>query len=76
MRDFQNSCLFYSYQMGGIKDLHLSDGAGTGVGQEAVVGVGRQAAEPQRVWRGVPDGVQHLHVPDIVDVQALLQAYY
>lgn len=62
--------------MGGIEDLHLPNGAGSGVGQEAVVGVGGEAAEAQRVWRGVPDGVQHLHVPDVVDVQALLQAYY
>ena len=28
------------------------------------------------VWGCLPDGVQHLHVPDVVYVQRLLQAHY
>lgn len=59
-----------------VKDLHLPHGAGAGVGDVAVVHAGRQRAQPARVRRSVADGVQNLHVANVVDVERLLQAYY
>jgi len=47
----------------------------TGVGQEAeVAGVAGEGDESRGVGWGAGDDVDHLHVADVVDVQALLQA--
>ena len=45
-----------------------------GVGQEAEVArVGRERDQPGGVGRRGGDDVDHLHVPDVVDVQRFLQ---
>ena len=44
------------------------------VGQVAVVRVGGEGAKPVLVRRRLSDGVQDLHVPDVVDEQRLLEA--
>ena len=46
-----------------------------GVSQEAEVArVRRERDQSVGVWRGGGDDVDHLHVPDVVDVEALLEA--
>ena len=60
----------------GIKELNLSSGGGARVGQVAVVAVDAEAAQTPGVGGRVSDGVQHLHVPDVVDVERLLQAHH
>ena len=56
-------------------DLQLARVRVTGVGQEAeVAGVAGEGDESRGVGWGAGDDVDHLHVADVVDVQALLQA--
>ena len=56
-------------------DLQLARVRVTGVGQEAeVAGVTGEGDQSRGVGWGAGDDVDHLHVADVVDVQALLQA--
>lgn len=64
-----------AHQVHGVEDLHLSHGAGAGVGHVAVVHARGQRAQAARVGRRVADGVEDLHVADVVDVQRLLQTH-
>ena len=48
-------------------------GAGTGIGQEAVVAVDGEGAEALGIGWGVLDGVDDLHVEDVVNVEGLFQ---
>ena len=58
----------------GVEHLELAGVGVAGVGQETVVGgVARQGDQTRGVGRGAGDGVDHLHVSDVVDVEALLQ---
>jgi len=58
-------------QLAGIKDAQLTAGLADGKGQVGVEGEGTQAL---LIWRNVLDGVQDLHVANVVDVYALRQA--
>ena len=61
----------------GVEDLELAGVRVAGVGQETVVsGVAGQSYQSRGVWRSAGDGVDHLHVSDIVDIQALLQTHH
>ena len=56
-------------------DLQLARVRVTGVGQEAEVAVVTGEGDQSRgVGWGAGDDVDHLHVADVVDIQALLQA--
>ncbi len=62
-----------SHQVDGVEDLNLSDAGAARVGEVSAVVVWRQRAQPGRVRRGLPDGVENLHVPDVMHVKGLLQ---
>ena len=57
-----------------VKELDLAGGGGPGIGEVAVVTVDAQGAQAPGVGRRVSDRVEDLHVPDVVDVERLLQA--
>lgn len=57
-----------------VKELDLARGGGPGVGEVAVVTVDAEGAQTPGVGRRVSDGVEDLHVPDVVNVERLLQA--
>ena len=60
-----------------VKHLELAGVGVAGVGQETVVGgVAGQGNQTGGVGRGAGDGVDDLHVSDIVDIEALLQTHH
>jgi len=62
-------------QVDGIEDLNLAGGHAARIGQIAVLRGGGEGAQALGIARRVADGVHHLHVLDVVDVQRLLQAH-
>ena len=64
-----NTCL----KVKRVEELDLAGGGGAGVGEVAVVTVDAEGAQAPGVGRRVSDRVEDLHVPDVVDVERLLQ---
>ena len=64
-----------THQVDAVEDLHLTDLVGAWVGEVAVVVIDGQCAKAGWVGWCVTYRVKHLHVPDVVDVQTLLQAH-
>lgn len=62
----------FAYQVYSVEYLHLPNGAGAGISQETVLAVDAEAAQSGGIGGRVSDGVQHLHVADVVDVQRFL----
>ena len=61
----------------GVEHLELAGVRVAGVGQETIVGrVAGQSDQSGGVWWGAGDGVDHLHVADVVDVETLLQTHH
>ena len=63
-------------QVEGVEELDLPRGGGAWVGEEAVVAVDAEGTQTPRVGRSLSYGVEDLHVPDVVDVERLLQAHH
>lgn len=63
----------FRMQIDGIKYLHLAGSSTARIGQKAVIRVSGQCAQAGHVGRRVPDGVHHFHVPNVVNVQRLLE---
>lgn len=61
--------MLVNYQVDGIEDLHLPDGARTRIRQKTILTVDAETAEASRIWRSVPNIVQHFHVPNVVDIE-------
>lgn len=56
--------------------MHFAYCRGSRIGQVAIVAVYAQRTQALGIRGGVSYRMQHLHVADVVNVQALLQTYY
>ena len=65
-----------THQVNCVEYLHFSHLDAAREGEEAVLIGDGQGDEACGVVRRFADGVQHLHVADVVDVQALFQTYH
>lgn len=65
------SCQIYC-----VEYLHFSYGRGAGKREETVVIVNTERTQPLGVGRGVAYCVEHLHVADVVQVQAFFKAHH
>ena len=60
---------------GKVLPISLTGYVRTWVGQEAIVAVDRECAEAPGVRRSLPDRVQDLHVPNVVDEKGVLETH-
>ena len=65
-----------THKIDGVKDMHLPCLTAAGVGEVRLFVGGGEGEQAERVGGGVADRVQHLHVSNVVDEQALLQAHH
>jgi hypothetical protein len=56
-----------TYQVQCIKDLEFSDRGMSGISQVAMIRIRGKSTHSVLVGRRLPDGVQNLHVADVVD---------
>ena len=61
--------------MYGIKDLNFTDIVVGRICQITVVITGRQCTHSSKICRDLSYGVQQLHVPDVVNVDAVFQTH-
>lgn len=65
----------FIYQVGGVKYLDFANRRRARIGQVAVVIVNTESAKALRIGGRVAYRVEHLHVADVVQIQALFKAH-
>ena len=63
-----------TYQVQCVKDLQFSDRGMSGVSQVAMIRIRGESTHSVLVGRRLSDGVQDLHVADVVDEKRFLKA--
>ena len=64
-----------TYQVGRIKDLHLSDLTAARIGEVAVVIVDGERTQTVAVRGRVTNRVEHFHITDVVNIEAFFKAH-